>query len=90
MVRRWYYGKPWEHFEDAWRQSPLAGAAGQRRRSCCCRVRATAPIHWARPRRCIARCGRGCAGGTGDYPAKTMDRWVEASLAAGYRAMARL
>ena len=23
---RWYYGKPWEHFEDAWRQSPLAGA----------------------------------------------------------------
>ncbi len=24
---RWYYGKPWEHFEDAWRQSPLAGAA---------------------------------------------------------------
>ena len=24
---RWYYGKPWEHVEDAWRQSPLAGAA---------------------------------------------------------------
>ena len=24
---RWYYGKPWEHREDAWRQSPLAGAA---------------------------------------------------------------
>lgn len=24
---QWYYGKPWEHFEDAWRQSPLAGAA---------------------------------------------------------------
>ncbi len=24
---RWYYGKPWEHSEDAWRQSPLAGAA---------------------------------------------------------------
>jgi dipeptidyl aminopeptidase/acylaminoacyl peptidase len=24
---RWYFGKPWEHFEDAWRQSPLAGAA---------------------------------------------------------------
>ena len=24
---RWYYGKPWEHLEDAWRQSPLAGAA---------------------------------------------------------------
>lgn len=23
---RWYYGKPWEHFEDAWRQSPLSGA----------------------------------------------------------------
>ncbi len=23
---RWYYGKPWEHLEDAWRQSPLAGA----------------------------------------------------------------
>ncbi|HEY1987307.1 MAG TPA: prolyl oligopeptidase family serine peptidase [Terracidiphilus sp.] len=24
---RWYYGKPWEHRDDAWRQSPLAGAA---------------------------------------------------------------
>ncbi len=24
---RWYYGKPWEHMEDAWRQSPIAGAA---------------------------------------------------------------
>ena len=24
---RWYYGKPWEHMNDAWRQSPLAGAA---------------------------------------------------------------
>jgi dipeptidyl aminopeptidase/acylaminoacyl peptidase len=23
---RWYYGKPWEHMEDAWRQSPLSGA----------------------------------------------------------------
>lgn len=21
---RWYYGKPWDHFQDAWRQSPLA------------------------------------------------------------------
>jgi dipeptidyl aminopeptidase/acylaminoacyl peptidase len=24
---RWYFGKPWERMEDAWRQSPLAGAA---------------------------------------------------------------
>ena len=23
---RWYFGKPWEHPEDAWRQSPLASA----------------------------------------------------------------
>jgi len=23
---RWYFGKPWEKFEDAWRQSPLARA----------------------------------------------------------------
>lgn len=23
---RWYFGKPWENPEDAWRQSPLAGA----------------------------------------------------------------
>ena len=22
---RWYFGKPWEHFEDAWKQSPLSG-----------------------------------------------------------------
>lgn len=24
---RWYFGKPWEHMADAWRQSPLAGVA---------------------------------------------------------------
>lgn len=24
---RWYFGKPWEHMADAWRQSPLSGAA---------------------------------------------------------------
>lgn len=24
---RWYFGKPWEHMQDAWRQSPLSGAA---------------------------------------------------------------
>ena len=24
---RWYFGKPWERFSDAWRQSPLSGAA---------------------------------------------------------------
>jgi dipeptidyl aminopeptidase/acylaminoacyl peptidase len=24
---RWYFGKPWEQFADAWRQSPLAGAS---------------------------------------------------------------
>jgi dipeptidyl aminopeptidase/acylaminoacyl peptidase len=24
---RWYFGKPWEHLDDAWRQSPLAGVA---------------------------------------------------------------
>ena len=24
---RWYFGKPWENLEDAWRQSPLAGTA---------------------------------------------------------------
>jgi dipeptidyl aminopeptidase/acylaminoacyl peptidase len=24
---RWFYGKPWEHAEAAWRQSPLAGTA---------------------------------------------------------------
>ncbi len=24
---RWYFGKPWEHGTDAWRQSPLSGAA---------------------------------------------------------------
>jgi dipeptidyl aminopeptidase/acylaminoacyl peptidase len=23
---RWYFGKPWEHLDAAWRQSPLAGA----------------------------------------------------------------
>ncbi len=24
---RWFYGYPWEHHEEAWRQSPLAGVA---------------------------------------------------------------
>jgi dipeptidyl aminopeptidase/acylaminoacyl peptidase len=24
---RWYFGKPWEHMSDAWRQSPLSGVA---------------------------------------------------------------
>jgi dipeptidyl aminopeptidase/acylaminoacyl peptidase len=24
---RWYFGKPWEHMNEAWRQSPLSGAA---------------------------------------------------------------
>jgi dipeptidyl aminopeptidase/acylaminoacyl peptidase len=24
---RWYFGKPWEHMADAWKQSPLSGAA---------------------------------------------------------------
>jgi dipeptidyl aminopeptidase/acylaminoacyl peptidase len=24
---RWYFGKPWEHVEDAWKQSPLAGVS---------------------------------------------------------------
>ena len=24
---RWYFGKPWEHEADAWRQSPLSGVA---------------------------------------------------------------
>ncbi len=24
---RWYFGKPWEHVEDAWKQSPLSGAS---------------------------------------------------------------
>ncbi|MGC1423564.1 MAG: prolyl oligopeptidase family serine peptidase [Terracidiphilus sp.] len=24
---RWYFGKPWEHMNDAWRQSPLANVA---------------------------------------------------------------
>ncbi|MBB6142491.1 dipeptidyl aminopeptidase/acylaminoacyl peptidase [Silvibacterium bohemicum] len=24
---RWFYGKPWEHEADVWRQSPLAGAS---------------------------------------------------------------
>ena len=27
---QWYFGKPWEHEADAWRQSPLSGAAKAR------------------------------------------------------------
>ena len=27
---QWYFGKPWEHQADAWRQSPLAGAGKAR------------------------------------------------------------
>src|SRR6201999_1660172 len=29
---RWFYGKPWEHSEAAWRQSPLSGVAHARSR----------------------------------------------------------
>ena len=31
---RWYFGKPWEHMDDAWKQSPLAARRGPRRRFC--------------------------------------------------------
>ena len=55
---RWYFGKPWEHMDDAWRQSPLAGAANAKTPFCSCRARAIPPIRWASPKRCIARCGR--------------------------------
>jgi dipeptidyl aminopeptidase/acylaminoacyl peptidase len=27
---RWFYGLPWRHFADAWRQSPLAGVGRQK------------------------------------------------------------
>lgn len=27
---RWYYGRPWDNFEDAWRQSPIAYAKNAR------------------------------------------------------------
>ncbi|MBS0388214.1 MAG: S9 family peptidase, partial [Proteobacteria bacterium] len=27
---RWFYGYPWQHFADAWRQSPLAGVGKQK------------------------------------------------------------
>ncbi len=27
---RWFYGLPWQHFADAWRQSPLAGVGRQK------------------------------------------------------------
>jgi len=27
---RWFYGYPWQHFADAWRQSPLAGVGRQK------------------------------------------------------------
>jgi dipeptidyl aminopeptidase/acylaminoacyl peptidase len=27
---RWFYGFPWQHFADAWRQSPLAGVGRQK------------------------------------------------------------
>lgn len=30
LYDRWFYGKPWEHPEDAWRQSPLSGVAHAR------------------------------------------------------------
>ena len=27
---RWFYGLPWQHFADAWRQSPLASVGRQK------------------------------------------------------------
>jgi hypothetical protein len=53
--RRWFYGTPWEHVQDAWRQSPLAGAAHARHPFCCCKAKPTEPILWGRAWKCIAR-----------------------------------
>jgi hypothetical protein len=49
---RWYFGKPWEHMADAWRQSPLAPL------SCCCRAKAIPPTRWGNRRKCTAPCAR--------------------------------
>jgi hypothetical protein len=81
---RWYYGKPWEHMEDAWRQSPLSGAARK----------AKTPFH-ADPGRerhhrpagpvpgDVSRAAAGGRAGGDGAPirAKTTGRWQPASLA---------
>ena len=51
---RWYFGKPWEHMKDAWRQSPLAGVAHAKTPFLLIQGKATPLIPSARPRRCIA------------------------------------
>jgi len=79
---RWYYGKPWEHFEDAWRQSPLSGAARAKTPFMLLQGQSDHTDPWVRPRRCIARCARrGCRWNWSPTLARTMGRWAAASSA---------
>jgi dipeptidyl aminopeptidase/acylaminoacyl peptidase len=55
---RWWYGKPWVNFADAWRQSPLAYAANVKTPFLLIQGEATSRIRWVRARRCIGRCDR--------------------------------
>ena len=56
---RWYFGKPWERFADAWRQSARSPRWRTARRRCCCsRARRIPPIRWASRWRCAGPCAR--------------------------------
>jgi dipeptidyl aminopeptidase/acylaminoacyl peptidase len=67
---RWFFGKPWEHFEDAWKQSPLAGVA-----------HATTPFLLLQGK-CIAHCGRwACRWSWWSIRERIMGRWRWGCLA---------
>ena len=56
---RWFYGKPWEHPADAWRQSPLANVAKAKTPFLLIQgAKKMLSIPWVRVRKCIARCAR--------------------------------
>ena len=55
---RWYFGKPWEHPKTHGGKVHWPLPVRPERRSCCCRARATRPIHWGSPWRCTGHCAR--------------------------------
>jgi dipeptidyl aminopeptidase/acylaminoacyl peptidase len=56
---RWYFGKPWEHMDDAWKaESAVRRGACQDAVSCCCRAKAIRPTRSGQSEEMYRRCAR--------------------------------
>ena len=79
---RWYYGKPWEHLEDAWRQSPLSGAAKAKTPFLLIQGQSDTTDPLGQSQEMYRPCGRkACRLNWLHTPAKTTDRSRQASSA---------